>query len=108
MFVDGKVESSYAEESKDILIPKSSILWTGKRAVVYVKVPNRKTPSFLFREITLGPETGNFYVVAEGLGEGEEVAVNGVFKIDASAPLAGKSSMMNPPGEMHEAHDPHK
>ncbi len=98
MFVNGSVESSMAGASNEILIPKSSILWTGKRAVVYVKVPDRDQPSFLYREIELGPESGKFYVVSRGLAEGEEIAVNGVFKIDAAAQLAGKSSMMNPEG----------
>jgi Cu(I)/Ag(I) efflux system membrane fusion protein len=37
-------------------------------------------------------------VVAEGLEEGEIIAVNGVFKIDAAAQLEGKPSMMNPAG----------
>ncbi len=98
MFANGVLESKIAEKSNSLLIPKSSILWTGKRAVVYVKVPNRKNPSFLYREIVLGPEAGNFYVVSSGLMEGEEIATNGVFKIDASAQLAGKPSMMNPEG----------
>ncbi len=98
MFVNGQVESTFAGRSLDILIPKSSILWTGKRAVVYVKVPQRDQPSFQYREIDLGPESGNFYVVADGLSEGEEIAVNGVFKIDAAAQLEGKPSMMNPEG----------
>ncbi len=96
MFANGVLHSKIAESSDHLLIPKSSILWTGKRAVVYVKVPERETPSFLYREITLGPEAGDFYVVADGLMEGEVIAVNGVFKIDAAAQLEGKSSMMNP------------
>ena len=98
MFVNGSVESRIAEDGNEILIPKSSILWTGKRAVVYVKVPDREQPSFRYREIELGPESGNFYVVSSGLTEGEEIAVNGVFRIDAAAQLAGKPSMMNPGG----------
>ncbi len=98
MFVTGKLISQKAGSTDELLIPKTSILWTGKRAVVYVKVPNREIPSFIYREITLGPEAGDYYVVAEGLSEGERIAVNGVFKIDASAQLAGKPSMMNPAG----------
>ena len=98
MFSTGVLESKIAGESNAILIPKSSILWTGKRAVVYVKVQNRENPSFLFRDVVLGPEAGAFYVVAEGLEEGEEIAVNGVFKIDAAAQLQGLQSMMNPEG----------
>ena len=98
MFANGILHSRIAESSDHLLIPKSSILWTGKRAVVYVSNPERESPSFKFREITLGPEAGNFYVVSEGLMEGEVIAVNGVFKIDAAAQLEGKPSMMNPDG----------
>jgi Cu(I)/Ag(I) efflux system membrane fusion protein len=98
MFANGLLHSKIAEFSDHLLIPKSSILWTGKRAVVYVSLPERDSPSFLYREITLGPEAGNFYVVSSGLMEGEVIAVNGVFKIDAAAQLEGKPSMMNPGG----------
>ncbi len=106
MFAKGLLHSKIAESSEHLLIPKSSILWTGKRAVVYVSMPDRDSPSFLYREITLGPEAGNFYVVSEGLMEGEVIAVNGVFKIDAAAQLEGKPSMMNPGGgKISTGHD---
>lgn len=98
MFASGILQSKIAESDKQLLIPKSSILWTGKRAVVYVRNPERESPSFLYREITLGPEAGNSYVVSDGLTEGEIIAVNGVFKIDAAAQLEGKPSMMSPSG----------
>ncbi len=98
MFSSGLLESKIAEASNKIIVPKSSVLWTGKRAVVYVKVQNRETPSFLYREVVLGPEAGAFYVISEGLEEGEEIAVNGVFKIDAASQLQGLPSMMNPSG----------
>ena len=106
MFANGILHSNIAESSDHLLIPKSSILWTGKRAVVYVKVPERESPSFLYRQVKLGPEAGNFYVVADGLMEGEMIAVNGVFKIDAAAQLEGKPSMMNPGGgKVSPGHD---
>ena len=98
MFINGKLQSEIAKNANEILIPKSAALWTGKRAVVYVKVPDRESPTFLYREVTLGPEAGNFYVVKDGLQEGEVIATNGVFKIDASSQLAGLPSMMNPEG----------
>ncbi len=98
MFANGILHSKVAESTDELLVPKSSILWTGKRAVVYVKVADRESPSFLYREVTLGPDAGNFYVIIDGLSEGEEIAVNGVFKIDAAAQLEGKPSMMNPTG----------
>jgi Cu(I)/Ag(I) efflux system membrane fusion protein len=65
---------------------------------VYIKLANREHNSFLYREVVLGEDAGDFYVVKEGLIDGEEIASNGVFKIDASAQLAGKKSMMNPKG----------
>lgn len=106
MFASGILQSQLAGKTDHLLIPKSSVLWTGKRAVVYVKVTERESPSFLYREITLGPEAGNDYVVAEGLEEGEVIAVNGVFKIDAAAQLEGKPSMMNPGGgKVSTGHD---
>ncbi|NQT78599.1 MAG: efflux RND transporter periplasmic adaptor subunit [Bacteroidetes bacterium] len=106
MFTNGILESSIADKSDQLLIPKSAILWTGKRAVVYVKIPSQEIHSFLYREIILGPEAGNFYVVSSGLDEGEEIAMNGVFKIDAAAQLAGKPSMMNPDGgKISTGHD---
>ena len=98
MFVNGIVKSKAEKGLNKILIPKSAVLWTGKRSVVYVKVPNRETPSFLYREIVLEPEAGAFFVVSEGLKENEEIAINGVFKIDAAAQLIGLPSMMNPDG----------
>jgi len=98
MFANGIIKPKISGGKKDLMIPKTSVLWTGKRAVVYVKVPEREHNSFLYREITLGPEAGDFYIVKEGLFEGEEIAVNGVFKIDAASQLEGKPSMMNPGG----------
>lgn len=106
MFVKGVLQSQNASHTEALLVPKSAVLWTGKRAVVYVKVPEHETPTFLYREITLGAEAGNYYIVADGLSEGEEIAYHGVFKIDASAQLAGKPSMMNPEGiQMSVGHD---
>jgi len=98
MFVSGTLLSETAKKSGEIIIPKTSVLWTGKRAVVYVKVPERKSTSFIYREIILGAEAGDFYTIEKGLSVGEEIATNGVFKIDAAAQLSGKRSMMNPSG----------
>lgn len=98
MFANGIITSKLPIVGEVILAPKSAVLWTGKRAVVYVKLPNREHNSFIYREVILGEDAGEFYVIKEGLDEGEEIATNGVFKIDAAAQLAGKKSMMNPLG----------
>jgi Cu(I)/Ag(I) efflux system membrane fusion protein len=98
MYANGIVKANLKGIENSIVIPKSAVLWTGKRAIVYVKIPNREMPTFLYREIVLGEDLGEFYVVKDGLNEGEEIAVNGVFRIDASTQLEGKKSMMNPTG----------
>lgn len=98
MFADGIITSKLPIQEDVILVPKSAVLWTGKRAVVYVKVQNREHNTFIYREIILGEDAGDFYIVKNGLEDGEIIASNGVFKIDASAQLAGKKSMMNPSG----------
>ena len=96
MFAQGVLDSTLDEVENALVVPKSAVLWTGKRAVVYVKDPKFEQPTFQYREVVLGPEAGNVYVVAEGLKAGEEVVANGVFKVDAAAQLEGKRSMMNP------------
>ena len=97
MFAQGVLQSMLPGVENALVIPKTAVLWTGKRAVVYVKQPSIEQPTFAYREVVLGPEAGGQYIVSEGLEEGEEVVVNGVFKIDAAAQLQGKVSMMNPP-----------
>lgn len=98
MFVNGVVTSALPKYNDGIVIPQSSVLWTGPRSVVYVKIPGTKEPEFRMREIELGPALSNSYVVLNGLNEGEEIVTNGTFAIDASAQLSGKPSMMNPEG----------
>ena len=98
MFASGIIKAKMKGMENTIVIPKSAVLWTGKRAVVYVKVPHENTISFMYRQVTLGQDMGEFYSIVEGLEEGETVATNGVFRIDASAQLLGQKSMMNPDG----------
>ncbi len=98
MFVNGIIKANMKDTKDALIIPKSAVLWTGKRAVVYVKVPHKNTISFVYREVILGSDLGEFYIVEKGLKDGEEVATNGVFRIDASAQLLGQRSMMNPEG----------
>jgi len=81
-----------------LIIPASAPLLTGKRAVVYVKVPGTEKPTFEGREIVLGPKAGDMYIVESGLTEGEEVVVKGNFKIDSAMQIQAKPSMMSPEG----------
>ncbi len=95
MFASGVVTNSLRTAGdQQLVIPKSAILWTGTRSVVYVKEPGAN--SFSMREVVLGPALGNSYVVKEGLNAGEEIVTNGTFTVDAAVQLSGKASMMNP------------
>jgi membrane fusion protein, copper/silver efflux system len=96
MFATGIVNANLAEYKNNIIIPRSAILWTGKRSIVYVKLPNTDEPIFKIREIELGPMLGSSYVVVSGLNEGEEIVTQGTFNVDAASQLEGKPSMMNP------------
>lgn len=108
MYAVAKVNASLRQQSDEIVIPKSAVLWTGKRSIVYVKQPDTETPAFMLREIELGPSLGSSYVVLSGLHAGDEIVTNGAFSIDATAQLEGKRSMMNAeaakPVTGHEKH----
>lgn len=97
MFVNATVTTQLNVAGQMLAIPHTALLWTGKRSVVYVKVPDADLPTFELREIILGPRTGDVYLVESGLEEGEEVVANGVFAVDAAAQLSGNHSMMSLP-----------
>jgi Cu(I)/Ag(I) efflux system membrane fusion protein len=98
MFVSGTVEATLPKKSNNVVVPKTAVMWTGKRSVVYVKNTTGSGVSFMMRDVMLGPGLGDSFIVESGLEEGEEIAVNGTFSIDAAAQLAGKPSMMSPEG----------
>lgn len=79
-----------------LVVPATAPLITGTRAVVYVKVPGAHRPTFVGREVVLGPRAGGYYVVAQGLAEGEEVVVRGNFKLDSALQIEARPSMMTP------------
>lgn len=86
-----------SEAQPPLVIPATAPLLTGRRAVVYVRVPGRDRPTFEGREVALGGRAGDFYLVREGLEEGEEVVTNGAFKIDSSLQIVAGRSMMSAP-----------
>jgi Cu(I)/Ag(I) efflux system membrane fusion protein len=98
MFVSGTVQAKLPKKSNAVVVPKTAVMWTGKRSVVYVKSATEQGVNFTMREVTLGPALGESYIINDGLKTGEEIAIHGTFSIDAAAQLAGKPSMMNPEG----------
>ncbi|MBL4723987.1 MAG: efflux RND transporter periplasmic adaptor subunit [Lutibacter sp.] len=99
MFVKGILYAKNVTDKNKILItvPKTAVLWTGKRSVVYVKKQGTE-PIFELRSVTLGNEIGDSYEILEGLKTNEEIVTNGTFTVDAAAQLQGKKSMMNSSG----------
>jgi membrane fusion protein, copper/silver efflux system len=91
--------TSDMEAGEPLVIPASAPLHTGKRAIVYVEMSDDSTGTgYEGREVVLGPRVGDFYIVKSGLAEGEQVVVNGVFRIDSELQIRAKPSMMNPRG----------
>ena len=96
MFVSGILQAELKNTTDAVVVPKSAVMWTGQRSVVYVKSVSDQGINFQLREVTLGPSLGESFVISEGLEKGEEIAVHGTFSIDAAAQLAGRPSMMSP------------
>jgi len=94
MFVRGTWQNQ-AQQTAKLKVPRSAVLWTGNRSVVYVQVPGASVPSYRYRAVVLGDRVGDFYLVESGLQAGDEVVTQGSFVIDAAAQLNDQASMMN-------------
>ena len=94
MLLTGIIEANLQQYNDEVIIPKSAVMWTGPRSVVYVLDETEELPTFVIRQVTLGPAIGDSYVITDGLAEGEIIAVNGTFVIDSAAQLQGRKSMM--------------
>ena len=91
----GEIEIPSNTSQKNIMVPKSAVLWTGKTSVVYLKKQGTEKATFEFRQITIGDGVGDNFEVLSGLQNGDEVVTKGSYTIDAAAQLEGKTSMMN-------------
>jgi membrane fusion protein, copper/silver efflux system len=97
MFVDARILSDIRSGEQSLAIPRTALLWSGRRSIVYVRRPGTEYPEFEMREISLGQRLGEMYLVDGGLDAGEEIVTNGVFAVDAAAQLSGNFSMMTRP-----------
>jgi Cu(I)/Ag(I) efflux system membrane fusion protein len=95
MYAQAVIEASLDGEENSLIVPKTAVLWTGKRSIVYVKQPDASMPIFSLREVELGASLGDAYIILSGIEEGEEIVTGGTFAVDAGAQLEGKRSMMN-------------
>ena len=98
MFVEASVQSNTdgeAAQQAPLVIPASAALFTGRRSVVYVELPEAEEPTYEARVVTLGPRMGDLYPVLAGLQDGERVVIHGAFALDADLQIQGGDSMMS-------------
>ena len=81
-------------ESYPLIAPETAVLWTGQRSMVYKKEKNMHN---LYRgvEVITGAKVDQGYLIKSGLKEGDEVVVNGAFKLDAEQQINAHISMMS-------------
>jgi len=96
----GYVSVDPATAQAPLVIPVSAPLITGRRAIVYVARAD-EPGTYDAREVSLGPRAGDFYLVQDGLREGESVAVQGALQIDSAMQILGRRSMMSPQRSPH-------
>ncbi|MGD0628131.1 MAG: efflux RND transporter periplasmic adaptor subunit [Terracidiphilus sp.] len=87
MFVSATFVSRAAQPS--IAVPRSAVLDTGTRKIVYLARPNGV---FEAREVQLGAPSGDLFPVSGGLALGDKVVLNGNFLIDSQAHLSSGMS----------------
>lgn len=80
-----------AHSKKGLLIPHAAALFTGQKAVVFVKKGNQ----FISKLVRILEKTESYYRVLGDLKPGDEVVAQGTFKIDSEFQLQAKESMMS-------------
>jgi len=83
MFVSATFVSRAAAPS--IVVPRSAVLDTGTRKIVYLARPNGV---FEAREVRVGAPAEDLFPVTDGLALGDKVVLNGNFLIDSQAHLS--------------------
>jgi len=87
MFVSATFVSHAAQPT--IVVPRSAVLDTGTRKIVYLAKPNGV---FEAREVEVGAPSEDLFPVSRGLAPGDKVVLNGNFLIDSQAHLSSGMS----------------
>ncbi|MBT3783544.1 efflux RND transporter periplasmic adaptor subunit [bacterium] len=74
-----------------LLIPHSAALFTGQKAAIFIKVENR----FQAKLVRILEKTESYYRVMGDLKPGDEVVVEGTFKLDSEFQIQARESMMS-------------
>ncbi|MBL4635109.1 MAG: efflux RND transporter periplasmic adaptor subunit, partial [Kofleriaceae bacterium] len=100
MFAEAVVKGNQGDaHHSQLVIPDTAPLFTGRRSLVYVEVPNSERPTYDARLVRLGPKMGDVYPVIAGLAEGDRVVTHGAFTLDADLQIRGGRSMMTAPDD---------
>jgi Cu(I)/Ag(I) efflux system membrane fusion protein len=83
MFADINIEQELGEH---LVVPSEAVLDSGKRKIVFVA---HDGGHFEPREISVAARLDDYYVVAAGLREGEEVVTSGNFLLDSESRIKG-------------------
>jgi len=78
-----------------LAVPAPAVLDSGTRRIAYVE---KSRGLFEARELVLGPRSGVWFPVLQGLAEGERVVVRGGFLIDSQFQINGHPSLFYPGG----------
>ncbi len=90
MIVDARLDVELKGDR--LVIPRTSVVDTGKRQIAWVKVGER---SFESRLLNLGMIAGDYVEVISGLSLGDQVVERGNFLLDAQAQLFGSPEAHN-------------
>jgi Cu(I)/Ag(I) efflux system membrane fusion protein len=88
MFADISIEQDLGER---LVVPSEAVLDSGERKVVFVA---HDGGHFEPREITTAARLDDYYVVARGVREGEEVVTSGNFLLDSESRIKGALAAM--------------
>ncbi|MCH7819343.1 MAG: efflux RND transporter periplasmic adaptor subunit [Candidatus Marinimicrobia bacterium] len=83
MYADVEIEIDAGE---GITVPRSAVLTTGTRHLVFI---DRGNGRFEPRDISVAGRSNEYYLVSEGLKEGEVVVTSANFLIDSEAQMRG-------------------
>lgn len=92
-------------EGEPIVIPRTAVIDTGKRKVVWKQKKGRSYEAIVIRT---GYESEGYVEVKKGLAEGDSVVIEGNFLLDAQAQLFGGYSDIPEGGGSVDPHSHHK
>ena len=82
-----------SRQQGSVVVPRQAVLIAGKESVAYVETePGR----FEFRQVTVGPTSGELVSIVSGIQAGEIVVYNAAFMVDAAFNMSGKPSLIDP------------